>query len=107
MRILKISLGFVVGHLIVGGIDFNQHRPGLNVLIVLDVELDDMAGDAGADGIHVAVDLSVVGRFVAAHVSVNEKSHDQKNDDSNYRRDTKTGALGARRTGAEIPFRSR
>ena len=49
LSIFKIGLGAFVGDLIVGGIDLDQHRSCLHVLIVLNVEFDDVAGDAGAD----------------------------------------------------------
>ncbi len=78
LSIFKIGFGALVGDLIVRRINLDQHRSRLHVLIVLDVELDHVAGDARADGIDVAVDLGIVGRFVAGEIAVGEESHDQQ-----------------------------
>ena len=49
------------GDLIVLGVDLGDGLAGLDLLVVVDVDLDDLAGDARADLIEVAVDLGVVG----------------------------------------------
>ena len=51
--------------LVVGRINLHQHRSRLDVLVVLHIELDDVPGDPRTDGVHVAVDLRVIGGFVA------------------------------------------
>ncbi len=79
LGIFKVRFGAIVGDLIVGRIDLDQHRSRSYILIVLHVELGDVAGDAGADGVHVAVDLSIVSGFVAGEIAVSEKAHDQQN----------------------------
>ena len=61
-----------------------------------------MAGNAGADGIDVAVDLGVVGGFVAGEIAVDEETHDQQNDDGDHDRDAKAGTLGAGMPSVEI-----
>ena len=97
LGIFKVRLGALESDLIVGRIDFYQHRSRLHVLVVLHVELDDMSGDAGADGIDVAVDLSVVGGFIAGEVAIGEESRNHKHNDGDDDRDPKTRTLGARR----------
>src|SRR5208337_5498672 len=55
----------------------------------------------------MAVDLSVIGRFVAGDVAIDEKSDHQQHHDGDDDSDTKTGARCARRMSAEIPLGSR
>ena len=59
----EVGLGLFEGDLVVLGIDLGDGLAGLDLLVVLDVDLDDLAGDAGADLVEVAVDLGVVGVF--------------------------------------------
>ncbi len=47
-------------------VDPEQNLPRLDVLIVVDIDLDDMARDAGRDVQHVGLAVGVVGRNVAA-----------------------------------------
>src|SRR5260370_1783121 len=46
-------------------IELNQKRPGLDVLVVLDLRIDieNGASDASADRIQVAINLSIIGGF--------------------------------------------
>ncbi len=54
---------------------------GLDGLVVVDVDLDDLAGDAGADLVEVAVDLGVVGVFGEGGAPVEEAGADDEQDD--------------------------
>ena len=77
LRILKVGLGTFVSDLIIRGIDFDQHGSRRHVLIVLHIELDNVAGDAGADRIDVAIDLGIVGRFVAGEITISKDANNQ------------------------------
>ena len=97
----------LVRHLIIGRIDFHQHRPGLHVLVVIDIELGDVSGNPRADGIDVPVHLRVVGSFIAAHVAVHKKSDNEQDDNRQRHSDTKRGTLRATRMRAEVLLRRR
>ena len=107
LGVFEISLGAFVGDLVIGGIDFHQHGPGLHVLVVEDVQFDDVAGDASADGIDVTVDLGVIGGFVAGDVAVDEKPCYQQHYHGDDDGDAKAGTGGARRTSVEVAFGGR
>ncbi len=109
LRVFEIGFGAVVGNLVIGGIDFHQHRTGLHILVVEDIELDDVAGDAGADGIDVAVDFGIIGRFVAGDIAVDEKSHDQQHDDGDDDGDAEAGTARCAKDeyGNRVPSRQR
>ena len=57
----EVGLGLLQGDLLVLGIDLGDGIADFDLLVVLDVDLDDLAGDAGADLVEVAVYLGVVG----------------------------------------------
>ena len=69
------------GDLIVLGIDLGDGRPDVDLLVVVDVDLDDLAGDAGADLIEIAVDLGVVGVFGEGGAPVEDARADDEEDD--------------------------
>ena len=71
LRISKFSASAFQGNAIIGGVELNQDRAGLDVLVVIYIDADYGAAHARADGNNVAVNLCVVGgladRVVAPH----------------------------------------
>ncbi len=78
----QVGLGLIERDLIIPGVDLGDQLPLLDLLVVLDIDLDDLADDAGADLIEVAIDLGVVGVLDEGGVPVEEAGADhQQNDD--------------------------
>ncbi len=78
----EVGLRLLEGDLVVLGVDLGDELAGLDLLVVVDVDLDDLAGDARADLVEVAVDLGVVGVFGEGGAPVEEGADDdQENDD--------------------------
>ncbi len=102
---LEIGFSALVGNLVIRRIDFYQHGARLHVLIVQDIQLHDVARNAGADGVDVAVDLGIIRGFVTGDIAVDENSRHQQHDGRNADCDTKAGAGGARRASMEVPLR--
>jgi hypothetical protein len=97
----------IVGKLVVGRINFHENRPGLDSLIILYVELDHMAGNSRADRVDMTIDLGIIGRFIAGHVAVNEKTHHKQNDDSDHHANAEAGALRTGRPRVKISLTRR
>ena len=72
LRVGKVRLGLVERDLVVGGVDVGQRIAGLHRLVVVDVDLDDVAGDARAHLVEVAVHLRVVGVLGKGRAPVEE-----------------------------------
>ncbi len=49
------------GNLVVAVVDLDEHGARLDELAFLDVDLDHVSSDTGADGIDVAIDFGVIG----------------------------------------------
>ena len=82
LRAGEVGLGLLERHLVVLGVDLGDGCTDVHLLVVIDVDLDDLAGDARADLIEVAVDLSVVGVFGKGGAPVEDaRADDEKNDD--------------------------
>ena len=77
----KVGLGLLEGDLIVLGVDLGDGITDLHLLVVLDVDLDDLAGDAGADLVEIAVDLCVIGVLGEGGAPVEDACADDKQDD--------------------------
>jgi len=60
----EVGLGLVEGDLVVGGVGLGEELAGLDGLVVVDVDLDDVADDAGADLVEVAICLLYTSRCV-------------------------------------------
>src|SRR5262249_41195602 len=69
-----VSLSAVECNPVVRRINFYQHCSGLHVLVVLNVELDYVAANPGANGIDMSVDLGVVSGFIAGGVAPRDNS---------------------------------
>ncbi len=78
----EVGLRLLEGDEVVLGIDLGDDLAGLDLLVVVDVDLDDLAGDARAHLKEVAIDLSVVGALREGRVPVEERADDdEENDD--------------------------
>ena len=79
----KLGFGMVDSNLIIPRIDLNQHRALVDVLVVFDVYTSDVSGNAGTDGVYVAIHLRIVGGLVGAEIAPDKKAYDcQHHDDS-------------------------
>ena len=56
-----VGASLVHGNLVVARVNFYEDIAGLDVLVVVHIDLCDVAGNARADGHHVAVNFRVVG----------------------------------------------
>lgn len=65
-------------YFVISRIEINQQLPFLDPVRILHVDADDRAVDARADRIGMAVDLSVVGRFVAFKILKQQISGDEQ-----------------------------
>ena len=81
LRAGEVGLGLLDGDLIVLGIDLGDELADFDLLVVVDVDLDDLAGDARADLIEIAVDLGVVGVFGEGGAPVEDARADDEQDD--------------------------
>jgi len=64
----QIRLGLSERDSVVLGIDTGQHVAGFHVTLIVDGHVQDVAIDPRADRVDVAIDLSVVSRFVRAEI---------------------------------------
>ena len=82
--------------LIVGGVELEQHLSLADRLVLLDLDLDHPAGDAGADAGAGRLDIGVVGGLVAAAGQDHER-HDAQDDqrDADHQRPAQPGAQRA------------
>src|SRR5215469_1564339 len=77
----KLALRMVQCRLIIVWIQLKQERPGLDILVVLDLGIDVLNGaaDASADRVQVAIDLRVIGQFELPRVQPPRRSNDCRN----------------------------
>ena len=80
-RFRQIGAGAIQGHLIVSGVQFDQHRAGLNVLIVVHQDLDYGAANTRAHGMNVPVDLRVIRGFAHREVAPCQNAAHHQHDD--------------------------
>ena len=78
----EVGLGLLERHLVVLGVDLGDGLADVDALVVFDVDLDDLAGDARADLVEVAVHLCIVRAFGVGGAPVEDARADdkQKND---------------------------
>ena len=77
----EVGLRLLERDLIVLGVDLGDGRTDFHLLVVFHVDLDDLAGDAGADLVEVAVHLRVVGVFGEGGAPVEDARADDEQDD--------------------------
>ena len=56
----EVGLGLLESDLVILGVDLGDGIALVDELLLLDIDMDDLAGDARADLVEVAVDLGVV-----------------------------------------------
>ena len=77
----KVGLGLLESDLVVLGVDFGDGIALVDELLLLHVDMDDLAGDTRADLIEVAVYLGVVGVFGEGGAPVKEPGADGDHSD--------------------------
>src|SRR6476646_8138650 len=80
--------------MLVPGINFHDHSSLLDVLVVIDIHLDDIAGNSRADRIKMSVNLGVVGGFVAGEITPKQDTGRDHNQCERYENNGST-QLGA------------
>ena len=76
LSIGQLGLCGCQSHLVIPGVDLHQHRPGLYVLVLLDVDLLHGAAHLRADGHNVAIDLGIVGGLASGEIPPEAESAD-------------------------------
>ncbi len=80
----KRGLSIFHRNLIIRRIEFGNHVSGLDDLILLDIDLENLAGDARADLNQMAVDLRVIGVFAISGAPPNAQSNQREHHDYDY-----------------------
>jgi hypothetical protein len=75
LRVGEFRLRLLDRHFVVARIDLYQHGAGADGVVVVDVHLQHRPADTGRDLRDPAVDLRVVGRFVAARAQPEDQDH--------------------------------
>ena len=79
LRTVERSFSFCERHFIVARINFHEGKTLIDPLIVSNVDLLDISGNASADRVKMDVDLCIVRRFEAGKIVPKERTRDSNN----------------------------
>jgi hypothetical protein len=102
--VFKIGLGLGDGNFIVFGVNLNEDGALLDPLVIIHIDLDNVAGNARADGVKVDVGLGIVRGFVAAEVAPQKYAANEQHRGGQQNKDV-SAALGfpvRRRSGRDV-----
>ena len=91
-EVIKRCLGFCQCHFIVSWIDFHERGTFIDPLVVVDVDLLDISGNASADRVKMDVYLRIVGGFEAGKIVPEESAGDGQNNERGKKYPTLVGA---------------